>query len=127
MDLDRYCSIPYDQDAYDCADLVIQVQRELFGRDVYLPSNRPRKAEGLIAIHKQVGDYGERTTNPVDGDLVLMTEMGKSYPSHVGVYFIVDFRPGVLHTTGKIGASMVSYISDLPALGLKIEGFYKWK
>lgn len=45
-DVDRFVGIPYDTDTYDCADLVAQVQRELFGRDVQMPARRPRGAAG---------------------------------------------------------------------------------
>ncbi|MGB9101208.1 MAG: peptidoglycan endopeptidase, partial [Stenotrophomonas indicatrix] len=42
VDVERWVGIPYDEAACDCADLVVQVQRALFAREVALPGRRPR-------------------------------------------------------------------------------------
>ena len=47
---ERYVGWEYHADTADCADLVIQVQREMFGRDVSLPNGKPRGNRGRAVM-----------------------------------------------------------------------------
>src|SRR4051794_35462605 len=87
VDVENFTLIPYDEQTFDCADLVALVQRELFGRDIQMPGRRPRGAEGQAAIGDLSKPYAVRTEAPTDGDLVLMIEHGQKRPGHAGVYF----------------------------------------
>ena len=121
---EKYTEIPYDEDTFDCADFVVHVQREMFGREVMLPNGRPRGIAGQVALPDLAGPYATRTDEPVDGDLVLMKERGRL--GHVGVYFWIAHEPWVLHCNEKTGCSVLHRVRDLPSYGVPIEGFYKW-
>lgn len=124
MDVDRYTGIPYCEDTMDCADLVVLVQRELFGREVRLPNNRPRGARGQLQVGELSKPYGERTDSPVDGDLVLMRDRGRT--GHVGIYFWLAHEGWVLHTNETNACSVLHRVRELPEWGASIEGFYRW-
>ena len=123
-DVERFVGIPYDAQTMDCADLVVMVQRELFGRDVHLPNGRERGTRGQVAIGGKVGQYATRTDAPMDGDLVLMYERGRA--AHAGVYFTLAHEPWVLHASEKTGCSVLHRMRDLPSFGAAIEGVYAW-
>ena len=125
-DLDRFLGIPYDAETFDCADLVAQVQRELFGRAVLMPARRPRGDRGQAAIGALSGRYGTPTDKPRDGDLVLMVDRGQSRAGHVGVYFYLAHEGWVLHTTSALGSSWLHRVRELGDYGARIEGFYAW-
>lgn len=125
-DLDRFIGIDYDSDTFDCADLVVMVQRELFGRDVYMPDARPRGKRGQASLGDLSKPYARRTFQPVDGDLALMTEFGSGRAAHAGVFFRLDSDNWVLHANSKNGCSVLHRVNDLPGFGASIEGFYSW-
>ena len=125
-DVERFTLTPYDEQTFDCADLVALVQRELFGRDIQTPGRRPRGAEGQAAIGELSKPYAVRTEAPADGDLVLMIEHGQKRPGHAGVYFWIAHEIWVLHANEKTGCSILHRARDLPDFGLRIEGFYRW-
>ncbi|KUF27283.1 hypothetical protein [Xanthomonas phaseoli] len=125
-EVERFLNIPYDADNYDCADLVVQVQRELFGREVQMPARRPRGAEGQVALGELSRAYAAHTATPVDGDLVLMFDKGQSRPAHVGVFFYLAHEGWVLHTTSALGSSWLHRVRELPDYGARIEGYYTW-
>ncbi|WP_017165931.1 C40 family peptidase [Xanthomonas phaseoli] len=123
-EVERFLNIPYDADTFDCADLVAQVQRELFGREVQMPARRPRGAAGQVAELSRA--YAAPTAVPVDGDLVLMFDKGQSRPGHVGVFFHLAHEGWVLHTTSALGSSWLHRVRELPDYGARIEGYYTW-
>lgn len=129
--LDRFIGIPYCPRRMDCADLVLQVQRELFGRCVLLAGKRPRPlaagAQGM-ALNAYTGQLADPTATPQDGDLVLMREPGCELAGHAGTYFFINYAPHVLHTASWMqGGSTLHRLQDLSALGLTVEGYYRWK
>ena len=126
-----YLGVPYKARTSDCADLVIQVQKELFGREVTFPGKRPRplkpgeQAE-VLAQYKEVVAF--RVDSPQDGDSVLMYEVGKSVAGHVGVYFFISYTPYLLHNAEWMpNGSCLHKIQDLSSIGLTVEGYYRWK
>jgi hypothetical protein len=125
-DIERFALIPYNEQAFDCADLVALVQRSLFGRDVQMPGRRPRGVEGQAAIGELSKAYARQTHAPRDGDLVLMIEHGQKRAGHAGVYFWVAHEAWVLHANEKTGCSILHRARDLPDFGLRIEGYYAW-
>lgn len=124
---DRFIGLPYCPRRLDCADLVALVQREMFGRDVLLPGKRARPLDP-DGQAKQIAAYlnpvATPTDSPQDGDAVLMREGGRA--GHIGVYFFVNYSPHVLHTSARIGGSVLHRIQDLSAMGLQVEGYYTW-
>ncbi|AZR23477.1 NlpC/P60 family protein [Xanthomonas vasicola] len=123
-DVDRFVGLPYDAETCDCADFVVLVQRELFGREVVLPNGRPRGARGQVALGQLSKPYGTRTDRPKDGDLVLMYERGR--PAHVGVYFWLAHEGQCLHSNERNGCAVIHRIRDLAAFGAPVEGYYAW-
>lgn len=123
-DVERYTEIPYCEQTMDCADFVVLVQRELFGREVTLPNGRPRGTRGQAVLGDLSRPYGVRTDAPGDGDLVLMREGGRA--AHVGIYFHLAHEGWVLHSNERNGCSVLHRVRDLPDYGAPIEGFYAW-
>ena len=127
VDVERWVGIPYDEAACDCADLVMQVQRALFAREVALPGRRPRGRRGsaeLGALSR--AQAVPREGPPQDGDLVLMIERGQHNPGHAGVFFFLAHEGWVLHSNETNGCSVLHRVRDLPEFGLRIEGYYRW-
>jgi hypothetical protein len=129
-DLERFVGLPYCARTMDCADLVLLVQAELFGRTVCLPGARPRplrpEAQAPL-LRAQADQLARRVAEPSDGDLVLMTDAGDKAPGHAGTYFRLDHEDWVLHTSHALGGSCLHRTSALPSMGLRIEGYYTWR
>ncbi len=123
---ERFVGIAYDPDSMDCADLVVLVQRELFGRSVQLPGRRPRGAAGQAALGELSRPYCLPADSPQDGDLVLMSEAPHKRPGHAGVFFYLAHEGWVLHSNERNGCSVLHRVRDLPEFGLRIEGYYTW-
>ena len=126
-----YLGVPYKARTSDCADLVIRVQKELFGREVTFPGKRPRplKPEEQVEVLAQYKEaMAFRVDSPQDGDSVLMYEVGKSVAGHVGVYFFISYTPYLLHNAEWMpNGSCLHKIQDLSSIGLTVEGYYRWK
>jgi len=120
---DPYIGTPYAQ--YDCAAMAALVQREVFGREISLPSDR---AEGLRAQSRQLqdlqADYAQPVAQPIEGDAVLMRGRGRI--NHVGVYTVIGGVAYVLHAMKKPGHTCLHRLRDLHLYGLQVEGFYAW-
>jgi len=116
---------PYIEDEKDCGYYAELVQREVFGREVHLPTDR---AHGLRGKSKQIEslkfDYGVPTDAPQDGDGVLM--VGRGRLEHIGVYCLIDDAAYVLHAMKRVGQVVRHRLRELPAQGLTVEGFYRW-
>lgn len=131
LDVTRFIGIPYCPRRMDCADLAMLVQRELFGREVLLAGKRPRPLSAAAqdaAIDAYKDQLAERVAQPQDGDAVLMREPGAERAGHIGTYFFINYAPHVLHTAAWMqGGSTLHRMQDLSAMGLTVEGFYRWK
>ncbi|WP_082337292.1 NlpC/P60 family protein [Xanthomonas oryzae] len=127
MNINQYIGMRYDRDVYDCADFVIQVQREMFGRDIHLPASRPRISSGGQRHIKSLSEtYVRPTSSPVDGDIVLMRQCGKKRATHIGVYFFIAHEGWVLHCSEDTGYSTAQQVRTLPDTSVEIEGYYTW-
>lgn len=122
---------------FDCADLCQLVQREVFKRDIQLPSERMYKdkvTEGTLAkfraaaqqIAEGKGDYAKLTDTPTEGDGVLLFTRG--YRQHIGVYCEIQGEPWILHASDMATGPQVvlQRVRDLFVRGLRVEGYYKW-
>lgn len=126
-DVEPFTLIPYDPDSADCADLVVSVQRELFGRHVEMPSRRPRGPRGEAELGALSRPYARlREGPPQDGDLVLMFDHGQRNPGHAGVFFFLAHEGWVLHSNERHGCSVLHRVRELQGFGLRIEGIYEW-
>lgn len=131
MHTDRFIGIPYCPRRMDCADLVMLLQRELFGREVVFAGKRPRPLDAEAqdaALASYCDELAYAVGAPQDGDAVLMREGGKTMAGHVGTYFFLNHTPYVLHTAAWMqGGSSLHKIKDLPGIGLTVMGYYRWK
>lgn len=117
--------LPYDPETFDCRDFAILVQSRLFNRSVLLPPNDLRGLHAQASLSRLSDELGERTDAPVDGDIVLTREFGRASANHMGVYFLLDHRPYMLHCNDP--ASRCVKIADLAHFSLSVEGYYRWK
>lgn len=131
LDVTRFIGIPYCPRRMDCADLAMLVQRELFGKSVQLAGKRPRPlhpAKQDAAIDAYRDQLAVPVEQPQDGDAVLMREPGAERAGHIGTFFFINWAPHVLHTASWMqGGSTLHRLQDLSALGLAIQGYYRWK
>ncbi|WP_414553447.1 peptidoglycan endopeptidase [Stenotrophomonas forensis] len=126
-EVEKFVGIPYDEDGFDCADLVVLVQLQLFGRVITLPGRRPRGLQGAAELGALSRPYAHRRDGPPeDGDLVLMIDQGHRNPGHAGVFFFLAHEGWVLHSNERNGCSVLHRVRDLPDFGLRIEGYYAW-
>lgn len=124
----KYIGQPYVAGEADCARLVCQVRREVFGQPVPDEAEIERKASRLarvVQLTDGVDAFGQRTELPQEGDAVLM--VCRARPSHIGVYCVVDGEPAVLHAMENAGMVVLHKLRDLSRVFLEVEGFYKWK
>lgn len=122
----RWLGRPWVEGEHECTHFVCEVLREEFGRQVSLP-RAPRSIRARDAlVDSRRGLDAHPVEHPVDGDLVLMTaavaRRRRGY--HLGVYAGAG-EPHVLHCERDAG-SMLHPIRELAALGLALEGYYRW-
>lgn len=112
---------------YDCADFIVDVQRDHFGKIIKLPQHatsiRSRDSQ-IVAVRETMA---QRTTTPIEGDAVLMKMKGRAsgIGHHVGLYVPIGGRAHVLHCYAGIGSSL-HRLSALSTIQLELDGFYRW-
>lgn len=129
---ERYVGMPYVVDQFECADLCVLVNREVFRREIRLPAIRwhrgKRGHERYQAMTDQVAaakdDYAEPTSAPEEGDAVLLLSRGRM--SHIGTYCVIQGEPWVLHAVSWAGQALLTRIRELHLQGLQVEGYYRW-
>jgi len=124
---EKYIGRPYELGRSDCASLVVEVLETEFGAD--LPSAVKIERSNVRSVRNDhlvslTLEHTEPTTQPVDGDIVLMRCNNR--PSHVGVYLNVHNEPHVLHAMENAKMVVLHRLRDIEKYLLKIEGFYKW-
>lgn len=129
----RYVGRNYAEAEFDCADLARLVLREVFGREIRLPSERWYRGKSgrarVRAMNEQIlscrDDYAARTETPGEGDAVLLLSRGRN--DHIGLYCVIGAEPYVMHCADRpVGQAVLCRVRDLPARGYAVEGFYKW-
>jgi hypothetical protein len=121
---EAYIGLPYITGEQDCAELLARVQREVFGRQVTVPRERADSPFGKsVQISQGARDLADPVPIPVEGDAVLMMVRGLW---HVGVWFEVG-EPWVLHALRSAGEVVSHRMRELPAFGIKVEGFYRMR
>lgn len=128
-----YIGRPYIEGEFDCGELARLVQREVFGREILIPTERGYVGQAspigrFRAMERQIEAAApacaEPTTLPKEGDAVLLKSRG--YLQHVGIYCFVDGEPWVLHATDASMMVVRTRIRELEIRGLKVEGYYRW-
>lgn len=122
---DVYIGQPYRPGENDCAELAARVQREVFKRDIGLPTERACGLRGLTAqIADLQGDYATPVDQAVEGDAVLMRSRGRL--AHIGVFCLINGEAWVLHAMKNAGQVCRHRVRELANMGLVVEGFYRW-
>lgn len=129
---EQYIGKPYVEDVFECGDLAALVNREQFGREIRLPTERPYRGkkghERYQAMTEQLAevkdDYGVRTDDPEEGDAVLLLSRGRM--AHIGVYCWIASEAWVLHCASNARQTVLHRVRDLYLQGLAIEGYYRW-
>lgn len=127
---ERYVGLAYQPGVFDCLDLALQVQREVFGRAVALPAgcSRPGGARGQAREIARWRDALARPlAMPVTGTGVLLWEPddgGRLW--HIGTVFVHGGEVWVLHNSFAMGCVALQRLTDLQRWGLRFEGYYEW-
>ena len=135
QDAERFIACEYIDGAFDCGDLVVLVQRELFARllDVPLAAARSAGVRGQardLAVH--LARYTRRTTAPATGDLVLFWETTPNgIPPlnrrwHLGTVFLHLGAPWVLHCQNETFGTRLQPLHEVLAGPLHLESFLQW-
>lgn len=131
----RYVGTPYVAREFDCLDLAVLVQRELFGLEVMIPSHQARPG-GSRGQGREILRYrdmkAERTELPVDGCGVLLWEPeGEAGQDlrlwHIGTAFLHGGEVWVLHNSAHLGSAALHRLVDLRRFGMRLDGFYIWR
>ncbi|MFO6420153.1 hypothetical protein ACLBKS_08120 [Hylemonella sp. W303a] len=126
----RYTTRSYVPGRYDCADLAIDVQLELFGRRVTLPCHPRRRAEQDKAVVTQRDAVSTRLNlaageQAETGCAVLMRALDGSW--HIGTLFHdASGQPWVLHAHSTALGVLLQPLPELAALGLTVEEYRTW-
>ena len=125
---DRYLLAAYPPD-YDCADLVVDVMRDVFSRSVDLPAHARTVRSRDRQIMDEAAERGVRvaTADARDGDAVLMRSAARARPvgHHVGVWCDGPGVPHVLHHLDGIGVCR-HRPDELGRCLLEIVEVYRW-
>ena len=122
---DAYIGLPYIEGENDCAAFTARVQREVFGREIRLPSERAAGVRGWSAqIEAHRDDVARPTHSPVEGDAVLM--IGRGRLCHIGTFVPIHGALWVIHAMRSAGQVVMHRIHALPRVGLEVEGYYRW-
>ncbi len=133
---ESYIGRPYVEGRHDCADFVVAVMRERFGRELALPAHgagtrawdrQIAALKGVYAVHVAPEARGTMGT-PREGDGVLMAAAARrhSLGHHIGIWCAVGGEPYVLHCLKGVG-SILHPIRDLDRRALVLEGVYRWR
>ena len=123
---DAYVGRPYAEGDYDCAALAADVLREVFGRVVVLPAERPRDpAAAARMVDELRRSCAVRIDSPVEGCAVLLRRGAIARPWHIGVYFKRGGEGCVLHSVLGAGA-ITTRVRELARIGYQVEGYYRW-
>lgn len=119
-----YVGLPYVE--YDCAQLCAKVQLAQFGKTLSIPTQRPEGIRGVSELISDLrDDFAVKTSYPEEGDAVLM--IGRGRINHIGIACFINKQLYVLHAMRNAGMTVLHKVISLGDIGLKVEGYYKWK
>jgi len=121
---ESYVGLPYSD--FNCAELCVKVCKEQFEKTINLPIDRSYnmhdESKKIIDLKD---DFGISTVVPVEGDAVLM--IGRGRLNHIGIVCYINGSLHILHAMRNVGITVLHNLLSLRHIGLKIEGYYKWK
>lgn len=124
---EQYVGRPYETHGFDCMDMVVLVEKEVFGKELKLPVHTFDPIDRQLQIHDGKYDYVERIAIPKDGDCVLFKVRG--FVQHVGIVCNYGGERWVLHNAQGKTHSGVQFQPERAMLlrGYAVEGYYRWK
>ena len=121
---ESYVGIPYVE--CDCAQLCVRVQHQRFKKLLNIPLSRPSGLRGTSDMIVDLqDDFATLVSVPEEGDAVLM--IGRGRINHIGIACYINKQLHVLHAMRNAGMTCLHNSNSLSNIGLKIEGYYKWK
>ena len=120
---EQYIGKGYDERTNNCAHLLIDVQYQVFNKEVDIAVPE-RPEEFNRAIEKQRVSLAQKINTPSEGCAVLLISKGR--PSHIGIYTEINNEPYVLHALEKRGVCLHK-ITKLHHLQMEVEGYYEFK
>lgn len=126
--LNAYVGREYVAGAFDCADLAVLVQREVFGRDVRLPSHPQGTAGQRASILRHREAAATRVDVPFTGCAVLLFAVNQKgdHIYHIGTAALHRGEVLVLHNSYECGGVRMDKLQSLLSWGMKLEGYYAW-
>lgn len=126
--LSAYVGMDYVAGQFDCADLAVLVQREVFGRTVHLPTHPRGGATQRAAILRHRDTLATRVDVPFTGCAVLFTDLSQKGDTlyHIGTACLHRGAVLVLHNSYETGGVRMDKLQDLLNWGMKLEGYYAW-
>ncbi len=123
--LQVYVGREYRVGLYDCAHLAADVQREMCGREINLPTHHPMGTAGQRRLIQGLRDeLAERIDVPFPSCAAILVEGDHV---HIGTVALRNGEPWILHNSHKLGSAHLHRLKDLERWGMKLEGFYKWR
>ncbi len=126
--LQSYVGMAYVPGQFDCADLAVLVQREVFGRAVALPVHPQGQATQRAAILRHRDALATAVAVPFTGAAVLFNEVNTKGDTtwHIGTVALHRGEVWVLHNSYEGGGVQLARLQDLLRWGMKLEGYYAW-
>jgi hypothetical protein len=119
-----YVGTPYIEGEFDCADLAVQVQAEVFGKAITLPAHHARgRSTQAAQINRLAGTLARRIDEPVTGAGVLLQGGGLW---HIGTVFMRGGDVWVLHNSADMGSAALWQLPMFGRRGMNVEGYYAW-
>lgn len=119
---DLWLGRQYSPDRFNCADLVLAVQREHFDRCLDIVGAHP---VGLLAqsqaVEAEVWRHVERVDRPMDGDVAMIRNRGRL--RHIGVFCAIQDGM-ILHAVRGMGVIRTA-ARDLHRIRMELEGYYR--
>lgn len=123
---DDFVGKPYIPDQYDCVHLVVDVQKQVYGKDIEIPVERE---EHVFLLSKQIDQhletFYEQVEVPQEGDMVLMKCKGRL--NHTGVYVVINGVAYVLHNLRSIMSVALHKVRELEKYGVVVDSYYRVK
>ncbi len=128
--LQEYVGREYRVGVYDCAHLAADVQRDVFGKEINLPSVHPGGAAGQRrAINTMREELASEISVPINGCAVLLAGQSEDGHEvlHIGTVALRNGVPWVLHNSAHFGSAQFKSLPDLKRMGLSLKGWFQWK
>lgn len=124
-DVEHYTNRRYSVGSFDCADLAIAVQREVFGREVKIPAHPRGKRSQAAAIARHANACTRVLSTPETGCIALM--LGTEGRWHIGtVVMNAAGTPWLLHAHSDELGVLLQPLSEVSELGLRVVEFREW-